>query len=329
MRNSGSVAKLIVKIVVSAGLLAYLLSRISLDELLTLITSVDRSLLATAALVFLVSNVLGSLQWHLLLCSSGASLSFGQTFRFYFVGLFFNNFLPANIGGDAIKVYDVSRIGQSVYQVIAVTFLDRLVGIFSLCLVAFGTTLYLANVIPAGQIWIYLIIFLGCMTPVMGFYFIKPLGKLVRRILARLRLLSLGERANSILGHLGEYKARKAFVLKLIGLSVVIQSLRVATHVIVAAALGISLDGTVVCLFFVFVPLLGLAMIPPITINGLGVREGLAMLLFAQAGIGRTDAFAIEFLTYLVSVSISMVGFAFFLLRRGPAVKPTADPTST
>jgi hypothetical protein len=58
-------------------------------------------------------------------------------------------------------------------------------------------------------------------------------------------------------------------------------------------------------------------MIPPITINGLGIREGLGILLFAEAGILAADAFVIEFGTYLISVAVSLLGFAFFLARRG------------
>ena len=64
---------------------------------------------------------------------------------------------------------------------------------------------------------------------------------------------------------------------------------------LVAVALGVHVDIVVIGLFFVFVPLLSLAMIPPITINGLGIREGLGILLFAGAGIGETDAFGYMF----------------------------------
>ena len=85
---------------------------------------------------------------------------------------------------------------------------------------------------------------------------------------------------------------------------------------------------------FVFVPLLSLAMIPPITINGLGIREGLGILLFAQVGIGRTYAFAVEFLTYVISVIVSLFGLIFFVIkpnatRAGGEDVPKGDPTGT
>jgi len=95
-----------------------------------------------------------------------------------------------------------------------------------------------------------------------------------------------------------------------------IQALRVLTHVLVGMALGIALSRTTVAQFFVFIPVLSLAMIPPITINGLGIREGLGILLFAEAGIARGDAFVLEFTTYIIAVVVSLAGLVFFVSRR-------------
>ncbi len=328
MKAPGPLAKLLVKLLVSAGLLIFLVSKISLEDLFALVRTLDRATVALAILVFFVSNVLGALQWHFLLVASGVRLTFPQSFRFYFVGLFFNNFLPANIGGDAMKIYDVSRIGSNVYRVTAVTLMDRFIGIFSLCLLAVAAVLLSTAFWPGGTVAVYLIVFLGCMMPLVGFYFIKPLGTLLRRLVGLIRPLSVDKRAGWIFDGLSEFKSRRWLVLRLILLSLVIQFLRVMTHVLAAVALGVPIDAVVFGLFFVFVPVLGLAMIPPITINGLGVREGLGILLFAQAGIGRTDAFAIEFLTYLISVSISLLGFAFFLARRREMSNPRADAST-
>jgi uncharacterized protein (TIRG00374 family) len=316
MSRNLSKYKNVFKFVVSTVLMVFLINRISIPELVRVVSEIDSRVFIVGVICFFVSNLLGSYQWHQLLGASGISLTFSQTFRFYFVGLFFNNFLPANIGGDAVKVYDVTRIGSSVYQVIAVTLLDRLLGIFSLCLLAVAGTVYLVRADGSGPYGIYLVIFVACMIPALGFYFFKPLGNLLRRLVTFIRPLSLDTRISSVLDYLGEFKGRKPLVARLVGLSLVIQTLRVLTHVLIGLSLGITLDFTVLCQFFVFVPLLSLAMIPPITINGLGIREMLGILLFANAGLGETDAFTMEFLTYVVSVLVSLVGFLFFVSRR-------------
>lgn len=304
-----------IKIAVSAALMAFLLRKISLAELEALVRGMDRALLAAAVAVFFASNVAGWLQWHVLLRASGVSVRRDATFRFYFVGLFFNNFLPANIGGDVVKVYDVTRMGTDPYQVIAVTLLDRLLGVFSLCLLAVIADLVLLASDPAPYV-LYLGVFVACMLPAVGFYFHRPLGNALRRGVLKLRPFALDRRASSILDHLAPFKTQRRLVAQLVVFSGLIQALRVVTHVLVGMALGIHVDAMVLCQFFVFIPLLSLAMIPPITINGLGIREGLGIVLFAAAGIGRTDAFAMEFLTFIVSVAVSLLGFVFFLSRR-------------
>ena len=311
--------KVWLRIVISTALMIFLLKKLSISDLVDLVLTIDTRIFAVAILCFFLSNLLGSYQWHQLLGASGVRLRFGQTFRFYFIGLFFNNFLPANIGGDAVKVYDVTKAGSSVYQVIAVTLLDRLLGIFSLCLLALGATFYLMRTDAVGPSGMYILIFIACMTPALGFYFFKPLGKLLRRLVTFIRPLSIDERISSILDYLGEFKGRKVLVARLLGLSLLIQALRVLTHVLIGLALGIAIDFNVLCQFFIYVPLLGLAIILPISIAGLGVRESLGILLFANAGIMETDAFAMEFLTYPVSILVSLVGLLFFVSRKSPA----------
>ena len=321
MKRAIAKHKLAVKVIVSTALIAFLLTKVSISDLFRIVSSIDPGLVLASMACYFVSNVLGAYQWHLLLASSGIRLRFAQAFQFYFVGLFFNNFLPANIGGDAIKVYDVSRVGSSVYQVIAVTLLDRLLGIFSLCVLALGAVAYVARSDQPGPYGLYVIVFAACMVPALGFYFIKPLGNWLRRTVMRVRSLSLDVRISSVLDHLGKFKGKKPLVLQLVGLSIVIQAMRVYTHILVALALAIPLTALAKAQFFVFVPLLSLAMIPPITINGLGIREGLGIVLFANAGLSAADAFAMEFLTFVASVIVSLVGFLMFVSRRQRAPK--------
>ncbi len=307
-----------IKIVVSVGLMALLLRKISFAELEALLRGMDRTLIGVAVAVFFLSNVAGWLQWHVLLRASGVVLPRRTTFRSYFVGLFFNNFLPANIGGDVVKVYDVSKMGSDPYQVIAVTLLDRLLGVFSLCLLAVIADVFLIARAPSPYV-LYLGVFVACMIPARGFYFYRPLGNALRRGVAKLRPFALDRRASSVLNHLSPFKGQQALVAQLVLFSAFIQALRVVTHVLVGMALGIHIDAVVLSQFFVFIPLLSLAMIPPITINGLGIREGLGIVLFAAAGIGRTDAFAMEFFTFVVSVAVSLAGLVFFVGRRAGA----------
>jgi len=96
----------------------------------------------------------------------------------------------------------------------------------------------------------------------------------------------------------------------LIAVATLTQVLRVAVHVLVARALGVGLAAPY---FFLFVPLLAVIVSLPISLNGIGVREGAGMVLFGLVGVDRSRAFSLQFTTYLVAVAVSLLG-AFVVL---------------
>jgi uncharacterized membrane protein YbhN (UPF0104 family) len=67
--------------------------------------------------------------------------------------------------------------------------------------------------------------------------------------------------------------------------------------------------------YFLFVPTLAALVSLPISLNGLGIREGAGVVLFQMAGLTREQAFTVPFLTYLVSVVISLLGGLIFISR--------------
>ena len=304
-----------VKIVVSLGLIIFLVVKISPGRLATQLRQVDPFYIAAAIAVFFLSSLLGSVQWHLLLRAGGISLPYRTTFRLYFVGLFFNNFLPANVGGDAVKIFDVARVGNDPHQVFAVTLLDRVIGITGLCILALTASFILLPGSHVVNLKIYIVIFAGCMVPVLALALNRRLSHWVRRLFSRIRLWGLGRRFEMIFDHLHSFRSLRLLLGKTILLSLVIQFMRVATHILVGRSLGIEFEPLGLLYFYVFVPLLGLVMILPISINGLGVREGTGVLLFTNIGLSEEQAVLMEFITYAVMVAVSLMG-GFFFLRR-------------
>ncbi|MGH7681866.1 MAG: hypothetical protein ACRENN_07755, partial [Candidatus Eiseniibacteriota bacterium] len=67
--------------------------------------------------------------------------------------------------------------------------------------------------------------------------------------------------------------------------------------------------------YFLFVPVLAALVSLPISLNGLGIREGAGVVLFHMAGLTKEQAFTLPFLTYLISVLISLLGGLIFVSR--------------
>jgi len=91
-----------------------------------------------------------------------------------------------------------------------------------------------------------------------------------------------------------------------------VQMSRIGVHALVARALGLSIP---LSYFLLFVPLLAVIVSLPISLNGIGVREGAGIVLFGLVGVDRTAAFSLQFTTYLVAVAVSLLGGLVFLAR--------------
>ncbi len=303
------------KIVVSLGLITFLVVKISPGKLAYNLRRIEPAYLVLAVVVFFISNLLGSLQWHQLLRATGIVLPFSCTFRLYFKGLFFNNFLPANVGGDAVKIYDVSRTGNDPYKVFSVTLLDRVIGITGLCILAVVSSILLMPYGSVANLELYFTIFAVCILSIILLVSSKRLSRWIRTLFGRVRIWSMGERFDMIFDHLGDFKGKKTLLVRLMMLALSVQFLRVTTHILVGYSLGIEMTVVNLICFFVFIPLLGLIMVLPISINGLGIREGAGILLFTEIGFLEEQALLMEFITYAVMVAVSIIGGIFFIQR--------------
>jgi uncharacterized membrane protein YbhN (UPF0104 family) len=108
------------------------------------------------------------------------------------------------------------------------------------------------------------------------------------------------------------FRGQRRLLLEVFGVALVVQVMRIGVHVLFARALGLRVD---TAYFFLFVPLLAVIVSLPISLNGIGVREGAGILLFGLVGLDRASAFALQFGTYLVAVGVSLIGGMVFLAR--------------
>jgi len=276
---------------------------------------IDPLRLWPAALVFALSTWLGALQWTILLRHSGVALPRWQMTQLYWIGLFANNFLPGNVGGDVVKVADVAVHTGRVARPIAGTLLDRILGLIALVSLGLIASAILGGPRPAGLPWWILgLVALGLLG--LGAVLLsRRLGQLLARGVAPITVGGLGERLTVLLDELQAFRRAPGILARVQGLALVVQFLRVMTHVMVASAMDIPLDAERILGLYVLVPVLGVAIVLPISFNGLGLREWVATRLLPDIGIAPDAAFALQFATYLVQVAVSGIG-GLLLLRR-------------
>lgn len=269
-----------------------------------------------AAVLFAASTVLATWQWVLLLRLAGVATPTGRLHQLYWIGLFANNFLPSNVGGDAIKIADVAVQEGQLSRPFAATLLDRVIALVALISLALSAGLALGGSEPAGVPWWVLLTGLGPVVVLGSLLFSRRLGAVLVRLLSRFPL-GIATRVERVLPELHAFRPHRVALLGVYLLALLVQAMRVWTHVEVARAMGIPLGTERILDLYVLVPVLGMAIVLPISFNGLGVREWVASRLFPQIGIAAPTAFALELATWLVQVAVSLVGGLLFAWQLG------------
>jgi uncharacterized protein (TIRG00374 family) len=297
----------LLKIGLSLGLLALLFTRIGIGEAMGAIRDMDLGAFAAAFLLFLLGVLIRAYRWQGLLEALHLHVPLKRLVVLYFVGSFFNTFLPTGVGGDVVRVYELSRDSQRTPESVGTVFVDRLAGLvvlFALALVALPfsgglitTQLRLAILAIAGG---------GILAGWLLFQ-----QTLADRLLG---MLPFGDRLRGKLMEL--YQAVHACGTGAMGRALGVSLLFNLLLISVVAVLALGLDIRVSLWYFLlFVPLVSFSLTLPISISGLGVRETTFVLLFGQAGVEQPQALALSLAFYAVAVATGLVGGALYALE--------------
>lgn len=305
--------KIVTKISISVLLVVVLVYKVGWENLVTQFRAVNPTLLTASVLIILVSNVLQAWQWRILLAAQDIHLPWSQVIVVYFAGIFFNNFLPANIGGEILKIYDVGRKTGNRRAVFAATFFDRLMGMLVLGALAVLFSFFALHISELDAVFLmvggFFLLIMGGTFALLNQrssqFMVDLFNFLTRHIVAR--------QIQAIRDAIFLYND-KIVLLRWLGLlSLVIQFLRIIVHYVIALALGITNISLIY--FLIFIPILGVLMLMPISISGFGVREWAGMLLFASVGVPAAQAVSIEFIAGVANLVAALLGGIVFLVK--------------
>lgn len=309
----------LIKIVVSLTVLIVVVAIVGAENLFDALRGVDLRWFALAVAIHLVGIGIRAYRWWLLIASLGAPVRFGRLVYLYFVGNFFNTFLPTGIGGDVVKIIELApdRGGASAFSTV---FVDRLTGILGSSLIALVVALIDPGDVPDEVLATVIVVSAGILIGVL----VLTQGKRLENIGVWRRRLQT-TRLHKV------YIALTSYSLGAIARSTLVSLPFTATLIATQYTLSIGLGVSVGLRYFVlFTPLIALTQVLPISFNGLGVREGAFGALFASVGVAGSDAVAISLLYYVVRVLTGLFGGAMYIagnLRNQPTDTPTSQPT--
>ena len=153
---------LCLKIFLSVGLILWITHNVSLEQVWLVIADAHVTLLFFAFSLFFVGYFITAFRWRMLIRAQGGDAPILYLVRSFMVAIFFNNFLPSTIGGDAVRMYDSWRLGNTTSGAVSVVLVDRFLGVLALLLIALLALLvdpHISTQFPSIAIWVGITIF--------------------------------------------------------------------------------------------------------------------------------------------------------------------------
>jgi uncharacterized protein (TIRG00374 family) len=302
-----------VKVAVSLGLLVFLIHRAGLGEMADVFRSASAAGLALALTVYIGTIFLISWRWQVLLVSQQAPVPFGQTLALYFIGFFFNNFLPTSIGGDIYRALGAGRVSGRRAVCAASVLVERLMGMLAVAALAILAAILLARQLADGPIRALAVGFGITMLLLLAVFFHRRTFQLLESVTQRLSLWGLDAKLLRLYEALSLYRSQKRSLTLVFILSVAYQLLIVVFSYLVGLALGLAIPFRY---FLLCVPFTVIISLVPISINGVGVRESGYVFLLSKIGHSSSEAISLSLLIYGLSLLASLTGGVLYLLRK-------------
>ena len=317
--------KMLLRLVVSVGVLTLLVIKTpNLDDVVPHRNHFHTALLlAVALLLTLAGIVLSAWRWQRVLHAFDQHVGLLTLTAYTLAGQFVGNVLPSTIGGDVVRVSRLGAVIDSNETAFASVAIERLTGLVALpALVVFGFLLR-PSLLDADHALVALLIATLTVVALAVVLFAAAHPKLAGRFADN---QSWTRFIGSV--HVGvdrlRRQPREAFGV--VGTALVYQLSVVAAVLCIVRTLELPVPTAAV---IAFVPAVAMAQVVPISIGGLGVREGMLVLLLHSAfGVKNSQAIAVGLLWYACVLVVSMLGAPAFAVgkRRHPHVAAQASP---
>lgn len=303
---------------ISVALLALILTRLDLNELGETLSGVIPGLLALGFFIFLVTNMVNVAKWLLIIrtqeqADGRSPVSFFHLTAIYYMGLFFNNFLPTSFGGDVIRVWKLARLTGQPHEAAGSVVIDRISSVFALLLIALLPALIKLRLLGAGLALGVVGMFLILVLIIILLASERATRKLSRVPGLRGDPFGLRRHLKEFYYSLYRFRGHPAALLELLLISIFYQAGNISMVYLAALSLGIHIS---LIYYFLFIPVVLAVGMIPISLNGIGMREGAWVLLFSQVGVSSAEAFSMSVLSLLVVTATSLAGGVFYLFDR-------------
>ncbi|RPI77500.1 MAG: UPF0104 family protein [Desulfobacteraceae bacterium] len=309
---------LLLKIGVTAGLLGWVLRNVDFSNTVGVLKQIGFYWLIIPLLLQCSGYGLACYRWWLLLRYARANVSYFQVKPIYYIGLFFNQFLPTGYGGDLVRTYSLYKQGLDLGTLLGSAIMDRLFGFLVVILAAITGLFLNQSLYGHGYLFIAVHVLLAFIILFFVLLFWSRGYALLHRLLAHLSRFHAIQVVIRVLELCRHYSRSSKLLVQVLALSFILMLIDIGIFVFIGRLLGINVP---VMAYMAVIPISFLAACLPVSLGGLGVRESALVLLFVSVGAGRQAAVLLSFLYLFILWSSVAPGALIFILQRKEMIK--------
>jgi uncharacterized protein (TIRG00374 family) len=297
---------------IGLGIAAILVYQADPSRVLASLASTRLGWVAGAIGLVLIDRALMAWRWLLLLraIEPGRQVAFGAVMRLFFISTFLGTFLPASVGGDAVRTIGLARLQVPAADAVASVVVDRILGVVGVLLLAIPGLLIVRDLVETRLI-AGVIAVTGAVTIVslLLLFDSRVLSGVMRWLTAR-HLPWLDRIGGRVLSAVRQYGGRRGTLTSVLAASVAVQMLRTLQAWLLGLSLGI---GTGFLWYFAFVPLIVLLMALPLSFAGLGTSQIGFQYAFSLVGVPDAQSLALSVLFLGLGVVGNIPGGFLFM----------------
>jgi uncharacterized protein (TIRG00374 family) len=308
-----TVAKIIAAIL---GIFAvFHFGKINWSDFITQLSLIRPGFFIVSLIIVTLVMVYVTRRWRCFISEKKRQITFRSLVGINFIGCFFNLFLPSSFGGDLIRAVYLNKEVKSWRLSVSSVFLDRFIGLLSLFFLAFISLLFkiIFEETSNSTAFIYLIVGTICLS--IGWIALINLHSILKSIFKfkNQKLIKYLTKYELFSENINLSNYPKSIIIKGFGISVLGNLLSAFSIYFIALALNIQVGIFPILIVF---PLVTVISMIPISIGGIGLREGAFVFFLAGYSVTSSSSIAIALLYFSSIVFLGVIGGIIFSFSR-------------
>jgi glycosyltransferase 2 family protein len=301
----------IIKLIISLCLLYFAFSRVDFQSLVTTFSKTALWLVCIGYLSDQILVLAHVFRWQFILKKLHITTSFRTLLKVNYIGHFFNFFMPTTMGGDVMRYWEISSTTSKKTEIVSSIILERYMGVFSLIFISMLISYtHLTHLAPVFHKYLYFVTAIFVLMCV--FMFIKPPEKAWEKLFKYKHIKGVAQKLINVWQSFSVISKSRALFIQTFLLSGIIQGGGILIIYLFSLALGMTVPFPI---FILFMSLIILMSLVPVSVCGMGVRETGFLYFFSQLGVDDTLILSLSILTFSRLLILGFIGGGIYTLK--------------